>query len=144
MEAINRFNIRVYGVLVHEGFVLISHETFRAHSFTKFPGGGLEFGEGPEEGVVREFKEELDLEVTVERHLYTTGFFQRSAFYPADQVISIYYMVRAGQLDVQRIAAIRNNNGHESERFEWVRLEDLHEGLMTFPIDKKVVTLLMA
>jgi ADP-ribose pyrophosphatase YjhB (NUDIX family) len=139
MEAINRFNIRVYGVLMHEGKVLISHETYHEHSFTKFPGGGLEYGEGPEECVLREFKEELDLEVRIVRHLYTTGFFQRSAFRPNDQVVSIYYLLSAENLDPQAILNIHNQNEIESERFDWVPMPELHEGLMTFPIDKKVL-----
>jgi 8-oxo-dGTP diphosphatase len=142
MEAINRFNLRVYGVLMHEGQVLISHETYMEHSFTKFPGGGLEYGEGPEECVIREFKEELDLKVRIVRHLYTTGFFQRSAFRPNDQVVSIYYLLSAENLDPQAILNIHNQNEIESERFEWVPMPELHEGLFTFPIDKKVVMLL--
>jgi ADP-ribose pyrophosphatase YjhB (NUDIX family) len=139
MEAINRFNIRVYGVLMHEGQVLISHETYHEHSFTKFPGGGLEYGEGPEECVLREFKEELDLEVRIVRHLYTTGFFQRSAFRPEDQVVSIYYLLSAQGIDPQAIADIHNQNEIESERFEWVPFSEVHKGLFTFPIDKKLV-----
>jgi len=142
MEAIKRFNIRVYGVLIHEGMVLISHETYREHSFTKFPGGGLEYGEGPEDCVLREIREELNIEVKIDAHLYTTGFFQRSAFRPEDQVVSIYYLLSAQDIDPQAIASIHNQNDIESERFEWVSLQVLHSGLFTFPIDKKVAGLL--
>ena len=41
-----RFNIRVYGFLIDEGCILVTDE-FRLGIFmTKFPGGGLIYGEG--------------------------------------------------------------------------------------------------
>lgn len=70
------FNLRVYGILINENKqVLVSDEFIRGNYYTKFPGGGLEFGEGTRECLKREFKEELDLDITVGEHLYTTDFF---------------------------------------------------------------------
>ena len=37
----------------------------------------------------------MNLAVKIRDHFYTTDFFQRSAFNPAHQIISIYYMVEA-------------------------------------------------
>lgn len=34
-----RFNIRVYGLLLHEGGVLVADELVKGHRITKFPGG---------------------------------------------------------------------------------------------------------
>src|SRR5678810_362599 len=90
------FNLRVYGVLINEQKqVLVSDEYIRGSYYTKFPGGGLELGEGTRDCLKREFKEEMDLEIEVAEHLYTTDFYQVSAFNPAHQIISIYYLVRA-------------------------------------------------
>ena len=92
------FNDRVYGILLGENKeVLVSDEFIRGGYFTKFPGGGLEFGEGTRDCLKREFKEEMDLEVQVTDHLYTTDFFQLSAFNPEkkQQIIAIYYFVKA-------------------------------------------------
>ena len=50
------FNIRVYGVLVNENRqVLVSDELIRGKYYTKFPGGGLEYGEGTRDCLRREF-----------------------------------------------------------------------------------------
>jgi 8-oxo-dGTP pyrophosphatase MutT (NUDIX family) len=77
------FNVRVYGILLGEnGQVLVTDELIRGAYITKFPGGGLEFGEGTRDCLKREFKEEMDLDVEVGDHLYTTDFFQMSAFQP--------------------------------------------------------------
>lgn len=90
------FTIRVYGILKDEQQnIIVSDENIRGNLFTKFPGGGLEFGEGTRDCLVREFKEEMNLTVQIKDHFYTTDFFQRSAFNPAHQIISIYYTVEA-------------------------------------------------
>ena len=90
------FNLRVYGILLGSNMeVLVSDEFIRGNKYTKFPGGGLEFGEGTRDCLKREFMEEMNLEVRVTEHLYTTDFFQMSAFNPEDQIISIYYRVKA-------------------------------------------------
>ncbi|MBK6523590.1 MAG: NUDIX domain-containing protein [Sphingobacteriaceae bacterium] len=89
----NRFNVRVYGILIQDSKVLVSDEYIKGNHITKFPGGGLEFGEGTIDCVKREFMEELNLPIEVESHFYTTDFFVASAFAPNNQVISIYYKV---------------------------------------------------
>src|SRR5258707_14562251 len=94
----HRFNIRVYGILINkQKQVLVSDEFIRGNYYTKFPGGGLEFGGGTRDCLKREFKEEMDLEVKIGDHLYTTDFFQMAAFNPEHAIISIYYF--AGSLE---------------------------------------------
>src|SRR5438105_10392546 len=89
-------NLRVYGILFGENKkVLVSDEYIRGGYYTKFPGGGLEFGEGTRDCLKREFMEEMGLNVEVTDHIYTTDFFQLSAFNPSHQIISIYYLVKA-------------------------------------------------
>lgn len=88
------FNVRVYGILVNaQNEVLISDEQLGSVAFTKFPGGGLEYGEGIIDALKREFLEECNLEIEIVRHLYTTDFFEKSSFNDS-QIISIYYVVR--------------------------------------------------
>src|ERR1700694_944002 len=90
----HRFNIRVYGIYINEQRqVLVSDERIRGHHYTKFPGGGLEYGEGTRDCLKREFLEEMSWRVEAGAHLYTTDFFQVSAFHPDHQIISIYYFV---------------------------------------------------
>ncbi|UPT66698.1 MAG: NUDIX domain-containing protein [Sphingobacteriales bacterium JAD_PAG50586_3] len=68
------FNVRVYGLLIKDGHLLVSDEYCNGSYITKLPGGGLEFGEGPAECIAREFMEETGLTVRVVRHFYTTDF----------------------------------------------------------------------
>ena len=148
-----RFNIRVYGILINENKkVLVSDEFIRGNYYTKFPGGGLEFGEGTRDCLKREFKEEMDLAVEVGEHLYTTDFFQMSAFNPEHQIISIYYLVKAleeikvplreklFEFDEQQMA-VYNNTG-ETETFRLIDWNDFSAESVTLPIDKVVSELI--
>src|SRR6187549_2024722 len=88
------FNVRVYGLLINDdNEVLISDEQEYGIRFSKFPGGGLEYGEGLIEELKREFVEECNTEIDVLEHFYTTDFFCKSAFNDS-QVISVYYLVK--------------------------------------------------
>ena len=93
-QDIKHFNIRVYGILVNEkSQVLLTDEYVLDRKMTKFPGGGLHFGEGPEDCLKREALEEFGQEIEITGHFYTTGFFQRALFYEDHQLISIYYRI---------------------------------------------------
>lgn len=142
------FNVRVYGILQDDqGRVLVSDEFIRGAYITKLPGGGLEFGEGTRDCLKREFKEETGLDVTVGEHIYTTDFFQISAFNQKDQIISIYYFVHAEapillptKTKPFDFAAeqISDPQG-ESEVFRWIEWNDLSADSVTLPIDKIVI-----
>lgn len=133
------FNIRVYGALVIDNSILLSNENYQNVAMTKLPGGGLEFGEGLHDCLIREFKEEAGLDIQVLQHIYTTDFFQESAFNKADQLISIYYQV----LPVRSSDLLREINSlEENKHFFWKELDSLSENDFTFPVDKHVCALL--
>ncbi len=151
LGTITTLTLRVYGLLIDDRKrVLVSDEFIRGMYFTKFPGGGLELGEGTRDCLKREFMEETGLEVTVGDHLYTTDYFQPSAFRPTDQIISIYYLVHSdtsNTLLTKEVAfdfapeQVANPNG-QSEVFRWIEWNDISEETMSLPIDKLVVTML--
>jgi 8-oxo-dGTP diphosphatase len=147
------FNIRVYGILSGKNReVLVSDEFIRGNQYTKFPGGGLEFGEGTRDCLKREFKEEMNLEVRVTDHLYTTDFFQMSAFNPEHQIISIYYLVEALEeirvplrtklFDFDEAQMEVHRKTGETETFRFIPWDLFSEESVTLPIDKVVATLL--
>lgn len=131
------FNIRVYGLLIENNKVLLSEELIRGNWLTKFPGGGLEFGEGTCQCLEREFLEELNLKIVCKEHFYTTDFYIRSAF-DESQVLSVYYFIEREQGTVRELIAL----DAEQQRLSWVPVETLSEDLVHMIGDKKVVELL--
>lgn len=149
------FNVRVYGLLINEQQqVLVSDEYIRGSYYTKFPGGGLEFGEGTRDCLKREFMEEMNLEVEIGKHIYTTDFFQMSAFTPDQQIIAIYYFAKALEpikaplrtkpFDFdEREMSVYQQRG-ETETFRFINWDEFSGESVTLPIDKVVADLVKA
>jgi 8-oxo-dGTP diphosphatase len=149
------FNIRVYGILINEKKqVLVSDEFIRGNFYTKFCGGGLELGEGTIDCLKREFMEEMNLKVEVTSHLYTTDFYQVSAFNPSHQIISIYYYVKAleeikvplrtapFQFDEEQLKVYAEKG--ETETFRFVEWDHFSPEAVSLPIDKIVAAIVKA
>jgi 8-oxo-dGTP diphosphatase len=139
-----KFNVRVYGILINDqNQLLVSDELIKSIRFTKFPGGGLEWGEGTRDCLVREFMEELSQPVEVLEHFYTTDYFQQSAFRETDQLISIYYKVKlvGAQLFTAKTKPFDfpENAGPQCEVPRWVHLSDLNVEDFKWPVDRLVV-----
>ena len=149
------FNIRVYGLLLKDGHVLVADELIHGPGLkgsagvriTKFPGGGLEFGEGPKDCLVREIREEIGVEAFGLKHFYTTDFFQASAFREGDQIISIYYTFQVAEPLAIRVSAVPfdfKQDEHNEESFRWLDLSQARAEDATLPIDRVVLGMLIA
>ena len=140
------FNVRVYGLLINENReVLVSDEQEYGMRFTKFPGGGLEHGEGLTSGLKREFIEECNLDIEIINHFYTTDFFVKSAFNDS-QIISVYYVVQNKtpvNLVIKTDPFDFNGDIEPMQSFRWIKLSEMKESDFTFPIDQHVAKLLL-
>lgn len=137
------FNVRVYGLLINdENEVLLSDEQHQGFRFTKFPGGGLELGEGLIDALKREFIEECNAQIEVINHLYTTDFYEKSSFNDS-QVISIYYVVKALKpLSINfKLTSFSFDEG-EDQSFRWLSIRKLSPDDVTFKTDKTAVAFL--
>jgi len=137
------FIIRVYGLIINSlNEVLISDEFVLGTKMTKFPGGGLEFGEGPVDCLIREIKEECNnQEIEHISHFYTTDFYQKALFYENHQLISIYYLAKLkepAQFEISDKPFDFETMENGNQSFRWVKINDLNEDEITFPIDKFV------
>ncbi len=141
------FTIRVYGILINEAKqVLVSDEYIRGGYYTKFPGGGLELGEGTRDCLQREFIEEMNLKVAVGEHIYTTDIYQRSAFNNAHQIVAIYYLVKALEpiisplkmvpFDYDELQMALYQKTTQIESFRFIDWEQFSPDAVTLPLDK--------
>jgi 8-oxo-dGTP diphosphatase len=140
------FVVRVYGIYVSEqSEILLTDEFIKGKYITKFPGGGLDYGEGTRECLAREMLEETGQEFVVLDHFYTTDFFVESAFDKDKQVISIYYLIKPENdlkflLKKQKFDFAELKEG--AQTFRMLPLSQLNEDELTLVIDKRVVNMI--
>ncbi len=144
-SVITKFTIRVYGIFIKNSKILLVKENLNGFEFTKFPGGGLEFGEGLQDGLRREIMEEMEQDIEIKNHFYTTDFFQRSAFKLNEQVVSVYYLAEVINCpDFEKFPLSRVQPGNHTLAFYWTELQNLNPDDVTFPIDKIVVAKILS
>ncbi len=137
---ISRFNLRVYALIINDKEeILLADEEYSGKQFTKFPGGGVELGEGILEALQREAQEELSQRLIKVKHFYTTDFFQKSAFKAEDQIISIYYTAKLSEPTELKLGKFPFDFTHSKPSFRWVSLKELKKTGLKFPIDKVVL-----
>ena len=107
---------------------------------TKFPGGGLEFGESTIDCLKRECIEEFGQEFIVIKHLYTTDFFITSAFNHKQQLISIYYQIEPKNSVQFKVSSFLFDfeKVEGAQSFRWINIEEIEENTFTFQIDKEI------
>lgn len=71
----NKLRVRVCGICIHQGeILLVNHTGLGAPHFWAPPGGGIQTGESAHEALVREFKEETGLSIEVRDFLFACEF----------------------------------------------------------------------
>jgi mutator protein MutT len=139
LQTPNELKVRVYGIIESKGNVLLSHERYNDFEFTKFPGGGLEFGETPIECLKRELQEELSISVVKFELLHVSEVYVQNRFNPKQQVIGIYYRVDISEEDLKIINSELNlaklQGSLELVRRYWCPIIELG-GVLTFEMDQ--------
>lgn len=149
-----RFNVRVYFLLIAgasdatlarsaagldpEDEVLVSDEVIAGRNCTKWPGGGLEFGEGPRECALREAREELGQDIVLGPLVHATGTFVRSAWRPEEQVLCHYYLARLEEPPGFPITEVPfSADSPAAQTFRWERIGDFDGNALTFATDRE-------
>jgi 8-oxo-dGTP pyrophosphatase MutT (NUDIX family) len=143
---IKGFNIRVYGLIINEHKqILLSDEFQLGMKMTKFPGGGLKFGEGTIDCLQREALEEFGQPIETIEHFYTLDYFQPALFYEEYQLISVYYLAKftgSVKFKVSNVPFDFEKLEEGSISFRWKNIHELKEDDLTLPVDKKVAGML--
>ncbi len=138
MEKIEKFNIRVYALLIIDEKLLVIKEQYAGETLLKLPGGGLEFGEGIIDCLKREFMEELNLKIVDYEHFYTQEDFIRSRFKNNEQLLTVYYRVTIE--DIADLKILDN----EIQELRWISLAELNITTLPLPVDKIVIKKLLS
>ena len=124
------FNIRVYALCIVNNQLLTLKEPFAGNMLVKLPCGGLEFGEGTADCLKREFKEELNLEITVGDAFYIQEDFVPSLAKDGKQLLMLYFFATITNLN--NLEIIDKN----IQEVRWISLTANNP--FTLPIDRIV------
>ena len=68
MEETLRPRVRVAGILIENNKILLIEHLKKNKKYWLVPGGGVDWGESTAEALIREYKEETNLDITVEKY----------------------------------------------------------------------------
>lgn len=123
--------------------MLVSHESGGGLNFTKFPGGGVEYGEGLADALLREFHEETGLKIIGHQLHHINENLIASAFNPEEQLIAVYYSVQtSGTIDKYAFEEEKWGKPY-FVKLEWIPLSDVKPELFRWPADKQAVEKLL-
>ena len=122
-----RFNYRVCGMIIHEGKILAMHD--QRSPYYHLPGGRVQLGETVEEAVLREIREELEIDAKIVRPLwFNQGFFTEDVSGEQFHEICIYFLMDISHTDLlskgKQFVLSENNQRHTFEWLEFDRLKD--------------------
>lgn len=146
-KTVKYFTIRVYAIILNDKKEILLAEEYHFDQFIcKFPGGGLELGEGTVACLEREAVEELSQGIKVKEHFYTTDIFQDIPTRPGYQLVSIYYkadLLEEARFPVNKVSFQNTKPENGAVTFRWHPLSELTPELFTFPLDQKVANMIL-
>jgi ADP-ribose pyrophosphatase YjhB (NUDIX family) len=123
----NKFNYRVCAIIINEDRILALKDEVSPYYY--LPGGTVQIGETAEEALLREIKEELEIDAKIIRLLWLNqSFFNEDVTKIYYHEICIYFLVDASHTKLlslgNKFVLHENIHTHEFEWLEFSRLKD--------------------
>lgn len=132
------FSYRVAGVLIRDNKILLQKP--KNDDGYSIPGGHVNFGETTSEALIREFREEINADINIEKLILVGENFFPWGNRPCQQ-ISMYYTVTLCNehqipLDGTFVAKDDLGNKRIDLDFSWISLSEIHN-IMVYPTNIK-------
>lgn len=129
----SKFNYRVCAVIIHDHKILAMKDERSPYYY--LPGGRVHIGEKAEDAVIREVKEELEIDAKIIRPLWLNqGFFEEDVDKIMFHEICVYFLIDISHTNIlekgSRFILHERCPKHE---FEWLKFENLKD-LYFYPI----------
>jgi ADP-ribose pyrophosphatase YjhB (NUDIX family) len=119
-------------IIIKDGRILLIHRIKNNKEYYVLPGGGIEEGESPEEAVIRELKEETNLDIRINSLLWTYEENVNGEKRPGH-----YFLIKKfeGNLRLGSLELGRQSKNNQYS-FEWILINKINNILM-YPEDIK-------
>jgi ADP-ribose pyrophosphatase YjhB (NUDIX family) len=104
---LDKIRIGIYGIIIRDGAILMTHTRSGTKDVLNFPGGGVEINEGFADALKRECFEELGMHVEIERFLYSSKQLYLHEDFPQFRMFNLYFLIKPtaqkeeGELEVE-------------------------------------------
>lgn len=122
-----RFNYRVCGIIIHEGKLLVMRDDGIGHYY--LPGGRVQLHETTDAAILREMREELLINVRIERPLWLNqSFFTLDGTTERFHEVCLYYLIDITGTDLlSRGESFSREEGGHIHTFFWMPFEQLRD-----------------
>lgn len=120
---LGKFNYRVCAVIVNGNKLLVMKDNHADYYY--LPGGRVQFNETAESAVLRELKEELEIDAKILRPLYfNQNFFNEDVLKIDYHEIGIYFLIDISKTDIlSRGESFSGVETAKNQRFEWMTFD---------------------
>lgn len=118
-----KFNYRVCAVIINDNKILAMKDNHADYYY--LPGGRVQFNETAEIAVLRELKEELNIDASIIRPLYfNQSFFNENVLKVDYHEICVYFLVDISKTDIfSRGNFFYGIETKKNQKFEWLTFE---------------------
>ncbi len=127
-----RFNYRVCGIIIHENRLLAMKDQNSPYYY--LPGGRVRFRERAEDAILREIREELDIDAKISRPLWLNqAFFEEDVTKLHFHELCLYFLMDISETDIlSRGDTFPGREPGHTHVFTWLPFESL-EGEYLYP-----------
>lgn len=129
----SKFNYRVCAVIINDNKILAMKDERSPYYY--LPGGRVQIGEKAEDAVIREVKEELEIDAKIIRPLWLNqGFFEEDVDKIMFHEICVYFLIDISHTNIlEKGSRFILDERHHKHEFEWLKFEKLND-LYFYPL----------
>ena len=120
-----KLNIRACALIIHKNKLLVHNNVNESH--VALVGGRVKIGESSEDTLKREIKEEMGKEIEILEYVSTIENFFDADDMPYHEIMFVYRVDFKDDEDKKIIDSIKNIEGEDELRYDWIDLDKIEE-----------------
>ena len=132
-----KLNIRACALIIHNNKLLVHNNVNESH--VALVGGRVKIGESSEDTLKREIKEEMGKEIEILEYVSTIENFFDADDMPYHEIMFVYRVDFKDDEDKKIIDSIKNIEGEDELRYDWIDLDKIEQYPLKPQILKRMI-----